>query len=122
VYTVDEISLKRLVVSAGGEERLYLRSVQGTWVYPNEDVRVQVEARELRSLLDHLTHLRAERHLAERADLTDVVEVKLLAGGGEGTEVRIGLTEKGEVRADYEGGQSVLARAQLHGELLELLR
>jgi hypothetical protein len=122
VYTVDEISLKRLVVSAGGEERLYLRSVRGTWVYPNEDVRVQVEARELRSLLDHLTHLRAERHVAERADLTDVVEVKLLAGGGEGTEVRIGLTEKGEVRADYEGGQSVLARAQLHGELLELLR
>ncbi|MEO2163069.1 MAG: DUF4340 domain-containing protein, partial [bacterium] len=82
VYTVDEISLKRLVVSTGGEERLYLRSVQGTWVYPNEDVRVQVEARELRSLLDHLTHLRAERHVAERVELTHVVEVKLLGGGG----------------------------------------
>ncbi|MDP6739101.1 MAG: DUF4340 domain-containing protein [Planctomycetota bacterium] len=122
VYTVDEIRLKRLVVSADGEERLYLRSVQGTWVYPNEDVRVRVEARELRPLLDHLTHLRAERHLAERAELTDVVEVKLLGAGGEETVVRIGLTESGEVRADYGQGQSVLAQAALHGDLLELLR
>jgi hypothetical protein len=50
------------------------------------------------------------------------VEVKLLGGGGEETVVRIGLTESGEVRADYEQSQSVLTQAQLHGDLLELLR
>jgi hypothetical protein len=48
--------------------------------------------------------------------------VKLLGGGGEVTEVRIGLTENGEVRADYGRSQSVLTQAQPHGELLELLR
>jgi len=122
VYTVDEIRLKRLVVSGAGEERLYQRSVQGTWIYPNKDVRVRVEARELRPLLDHLTHLRAELHLSERAVLTDVVEVKLVGAGEEETVVRIGLTERGEVRADYGESQSVLTRAQLHGELLALLR
>jgi hypothetical protein len=122
VYTLDEVRLKRLVVSAGGTERNYVRSVQGTWIYPNEDVRVRVEARELRPLLDHLTHLKAERHVGQRVQLTDVVQVKFLASDGEWNEVRIGLTGAGEVRADYGEGQSVLAQVELHGQLLQLLR
>ncbi len=122
VYTLDEVRLKALTVSSDVEQRQYARSVQGTWIYPNADPTIRVEARELRLLMDHLTHLKAESHVAGREVLTQVVQAKFLGVDGRWTEVQIGLAGDGQVRADFAGAQSVLAYPQLHAELLELLR
>ncbi len=127
VYTLDEIRLKRIRViglpAGSGRQQDFVRSVQGTWVYPDKDPQVQVEARELRGVLDHLTHLLASRHLSaeEGQDLSQKVAVEILAQDGSLTRVEVGLTESGEVRALYEGQQSPLAHPGLHQDLLDLL-
>ena len=116
-----EIRLTALRIALEGRTaREFLREVQGTWIY--RDTPTQL-AKEILPVLDYLTYLRAERHYPLEASepLSDLVRVELNGAQGR-SQVEVGRTASGEVRAVVGARQSKLAHPQVHELLLEIAR
>jgi len=120
---VESPEIRLIALRIGLEDRTpreFLREVQGTWVY--KDTPTQ-SAREIGPVLDYLTYLRAEVHYPLEASepLSDVVRVELNGADGR-SQVEIGRTAAGEVRAVIGARQSKLAQPQVHELLLAIAR
>lgn len=117
-----EAELASIALSGEGRERRYARTAKGLWVVEGGEL----EARELRGVLDSLLFLKAREHVPEgaRAPLRAPITVVLSAPAGPRATFVIGLAqgpagERAEIELD--GRRAVLADATLHERLASIL-
>jgi len=117
-----EADLGSIAFSGESSERRYVRTPNGQWVVEGGDV----EARELRTVLDALMFLKAREHVPgdAHAPLRAPITVVLSAPGSVRATFTIGLADgpDGErVEIELEGRRSVLADAKLYARLSAIL-
>lgn len=107
-------------------ERTFHRKPQGIWVGIDEDVDSNLEARELFPVLDRLLPLKGSRHVLpeEQEELLEAVRIEIKPRGPreDARSLTVGRTAAGEVRAEIDGAQAVLAHPELHGMVLAIAR
>jgi hypothetical protein len=125
VVDVPEIQLVRLSIDGVGAHRTFVRNAKGLWTPPD----VAVEAKELHSVLDGITILRASANLRPEglAPLEDPIDVEFVSSTKETTRFRIGLgpaaSPEGErVQVEREGRRAVAKDQGLHARLLAVLK
>jgi Domain of unknown function (DUF4340) len=122
VAEIAEVNALKLKLSMGDVERTYVRNKQGLWVREG----AELEARELRPVLDPLFFLRASEHLLDGgAPLVEPIRVQWSLVGDEDLALTIGKLERdGQSVAvvEREGRRSVLARQDLHGALQAVVK
>jgi hypothetical protein len=120
---IDELDQHALVLSGAGKVRAYERGSKGLWTPKGLDL----EARELRDVLDPLFFPRAAERLtaSDPAPLKDPVTVEFTSSMGKKSGFVIGGTSdaKGGERAEIEidGRRSVLKDQEIHKRLLAIL-
>jgi len=120
---INEIDQQSLVLSGGGKTRAFERGSKGLWTPKGLDL----EARELRDVLDPLIFLRASERLAEgdHPSLADPVTVEFTNSMKEATRFVIGRASDGHggerVEVEVAGRRSVLKDQAVHKRLLEIL-
>jgi hypothetical protein len=117
-----ESELSTIALSGEGRERRYARTPKGAWVVEGGDV----EARELRGVLDALMFLKAREHVTgdARAPLRAPITVTLSTPAGVRGTFTVGRADgpDGErTEVEIEGRRSVLADAGLHARLAAIL-
>ena len=121
--TFNELDLQSLVLSGASGERTFVRGSKGLWTPKGIDL----EARELREVLDPLFFLRASERLPRGTypPLRDPVTVELTTSLQTKTRFTIGNADDalGKPRAEIEleGRRSVLKDQALHKRLLAIL-
>ncbi len=117
-----EANLVALALEGGEKQVRFVRNAKGLWIRDGGEL----EARELRPLLDQLVFLKASRHLGEEGQppLADVVVVTFTEATGVRAEFRIGTAQRdgaAGVEVEYEGRRSLLASPGIHAALLAML-
>jgi hypothetical protein len=125
VVDVPEIDLVRLSIDGAGVHRVFVRNAKGLWTPPE----ISVEAKELHSVLDGITILRASANLAGTglAPLEDPIDLEFVSSTREKTKFRIGLgpasAPEGErVQVERDGRRAVAKDQGLHARLLAVLK
>ncbi len=119
-----EAELASITLSGENGERRYVRTAKGQWVVEGGEI----EARELRGVLDALMFLKAHEHVPDDAllqPLRSPITVVLSAPGVVRATFTIGLADgpAGErTMIELDGRRSVLADAKLHARLAAILR
>ncbi len=118
----NEVDLKAIRLWRGALERRFERNTKGIWTRFGGEV----EARELRPVLDALLFLRASQRIPEdgRATLADVIEVEFATYEGATRRVAIGIATTGterRVEIEVDGGRGIAEDQRLHERLQSLL-
>jgi hypothetical protein len=120
---LPELEQSELTLSRGEVHKRYLHGSKGLWTPPG----VEIEARELRDVLDALTIVRVARHLGagEHAALSDPVAVEFKSLVGVKVSYTVGVAaeaaEGERVQIDTGGRRAVLKDQGLHKRLLLVL-
>lgn len=117
-----EADLSAVVVRGAAGERRYERNAKGIWTHPGGDV----EARELRDVLEGLLFVRATERVPEsaRMPLQERVDVDLESAGRVRARIAVGMTGVAGVRraeVEVDGKRGVIADAAMHAKLAALL-
>jgi len=117
----SEVDLSGITVRGAGGEAAFTRNAKGIWTRPGG----QVEARELRDVIESLLFVRASARIPEsaRAPLAEPFEIELASGAARARYI-VGITAPdAERRAEVEidGRRGVLLDARLHEKLGALL-
>lgn len=118
---IDQVELE--LRGRDGVARKFRRGSKGLWTRPE----TEVEARELRDVLDPLFFVRATRHLGlgPHAALADSIEVRFTSTAGALTRYAVGLASDaaaGETtQIDLDGERAVLKDQDLHRRLRAVL-
>lgn len=123
ICETPEVDVHVLTISGASGERKFQRNGKGLWVQKGGEI----EARELRPVLDPLFFLRASEHLPEkdRAELTEPIHVVLELGPELKRDFLFGLQAKGDkprVVVEFEGRRSIPERQDLHAALGAILK
>jgi len=118
----NEVDLRAIRLRSGALERSFERNAKGLWIRSGGEV----EARELRPLLDGLLFLRASQRIPEdgRATLAEGIEIEFATHAGESRHVVIGIATVGterRVEIEVDGGRGVAQDQRLHEKLQSLL-
>jgi hypothetical protein len=114
IRETSEADLARIALERGGRKRVFVRNARGLWVPEGGEL----EARELRGVLDPLLFLKASEHLGRgpNAALGEALRVELTDEGQRTAAFTFGWTGAGEARraeVEHEGRRSVLAQQGL---------
>lgn len=117
-----EVDLTAIAVRGEAGERRFERNAKGIWTRPGGDV----EARELRDVLESVLFVRASERIPEsaRTPLQERIEVELSALGSVRSRFVVGVTTQGAARraeVEVDGHRAVLLDARLHDKLSQLL-
>jgi hypothetical protein len=123
ICETPEVIVHSLTISGQGTERVFQRNSKGLWVPKGGEL----EARELRPILDPIFFLRASEHLPEkdRATLADPIHVVLELGPELKRDLLFGLVPAGDAKrvvVEYEARRSIPERQDLHAALIEILK
>ncbi|MCY2961490.1 MAG: DUF4340 domain-containing protein [Planctomycetota bacterium] len=118
----SESDLSGLTVRGAAGERRFARNAKGIWTRQGGEV----EARELRNVLESLLFVRVSERLPEvaRGMLEEPIQVELEAQGAIRSRLVVGLVAHGASRraeVEVEGRRGVLLDARLHEKLTALL-
>jgi hypothetical protein len=120
---INELDQQTLTLAGGGRTRTFERGSKGLWTPKGLDL----EARELRDVLDPLFFLRASERLTsgERPPLKDPVTVEFTNSTKQTTRFVIGSADDGHggerAEVELEGRRSVMKDQAVHKRLLAIL-
>lgn len=118
----NEVDLRAIRFRQGDVERRFERNTRGIWTRAGGEV----EARELRAVLDGLLFLRASQRIPEdgRATLTEAIDVEFSTYEGETRRAVVGIATIGaerRVEIEVDGGRGVAQDQRLHEKLQALI-